>query len=693
MFESDRGREEVERTDHLGPDADPTPEDPSEMTPESSAEPAAPKAAGDDLLGMLDQVESRVRALREAERERAAAAEQLDARAHTLAEREQTLDARERRLNQIRDELTAEVRRVAEERNALEEQQGEAEDRAARLGEELDAARGEVEAATAARDEAVRERDGATERVGELTARVEELVAQVEAVEGRAEELEARAQEAGEAQAAIASERAAREEAEREAEALRERLETVTTQQAELASAVERAEARASALEEQAEALERRAGDASADTDEALEALRCERDAARRECESLREQVDDARSEVVALGRRVETLEHEADQVASREESAGGELARARQRLTEAGEVIRSLETRLSEAEAAAASSTPACAPTPSEDDDFLATRRARLQAVRAAMKEREQQLWHARSVLERKAEQLKQADEVRREAERLRFEAHEKRAAAERVFVKASRAKAPASVGIFIVCVVAALAACVGGAWLGVTNVMPGRAEASLVVEIDRRDVDPGAEQVASWAGFVSGLGEDPQFLERAATRLNARSIEDMASPGALKSALADRALFESDAPGRVRITLTGEGAGPTERALETIGTALVAYANDTRQLRPDRSSTMVVEPASATTSAPAEDGRLAVFGIVAGALSAIVLFGAVIAYRGLRSTLAGAARDAFVELGDDGVSGAPMEASAAAPLTTEAPANEASPARSMRPMMQRSE
>ncbi len=90
----------------------------------------------------------------------------------------------------------------------------------------------------------------------------------------------------------------------------------------------------------------------------------------------------------------------------------------------------------------------------------------------------------------------------------------------------------------------------------------------------------------------------------------------------------------------------LRGEGSGRTERELDTFITAVVAYANDTKMLRADQSSTKLIQRA-ASDGAPIEDPRLAAFGIAAGAGCGLVLILTVIAWRSLRSTVAKRAAD----------------------------------------------
>lgn len=467
----------------------------------------------------------------------------------------------------------------------------------AALSLELDARRGELERREAELQELERRTD---QREAELEQAQQRLVEDRERIAGELQQAEARVQEI---------ERRASEAGETE----------------------QRINQRASELEEQAAEIERKR--------ETLELRSAEIEA--RECS-----VSSEHEEVARLRTQVDGLRDE--------------LSRTRTRLAEAGRM-------LEESRNAPAPETPGG---PGQSNEFLETRKRRLAKtkellageaekvaqVKEALKRRQKELQKAQEQIVEKQKELQKARDTRDQAERMMVEAQERSAEAARLMRRAEVRASKGKASMFIAGVLVSLAVACGASWLVVDRAVPATYLASSQVAIDHRDVDPTPQQIEAWRAFVAGLPTDPQFLERAADRLHARGFDDLGAPTDLRHALADRLELTSERPGELTMTMRGLGAGKTERTLETLTTTIVAYANDTRELREDRSSTRVVTPARAEGE-PIEDPRLAAFGIAAGIASGIVLILTVLAWRSLR---AGVGRDAGDELSDEPIAGA---------------------------------
>ncbi len=442
----------------------------------------------------------------------------------------------------------------------------------------------------------------------ELIAHIEDELARLrEAARGQAEADRLAHERVAEAQAFA-------EEAKRSLEAEQRAHEQTRS---ESAGTIESLTGSISALEARTHELEERAG-----------ALEAERDALREERNAEPAGDDPGTAERIA-------------ELESREQELSSELARARRSLVEAGAHITQLKHACAEAQRTRQEHAGA--------DGFNALRRRRLAGVRNALQARGQQMLQVKHALERKAEQLKEADTARSQAEQLLFEARERRNAAERVYQGLAEQKARSGTGVFVGSVAIAWAVLVCGAWFGVDRNAPTTHEAAIALEADARGTADPDEASAMWSAFATGLPEDPQFLEFAARRLKARSYEALATPGSLRTALAERSEWQSNAPGQLTILMNEVGEERSARVLDALGTAVVAYANDTRNRRADGLPAAIVVPAEADPT-PIDDTRTALFGAIAGALTAVLLAFAVFAWRGMRKTIMESTREAFV-------------------------------------------
>ncbi|MEM1424899.1 MAG: hypothetical protein AAGH64_12970, partial [Planctomycetota bacterium] len=255
------------------------------------------------------------------------------------------------------------------------------------------------------------------------------------------------------------------------------------------------------------------------------------------------------------------------------------------------------------------------------------------------------------KEALELKAQELKGAGEARRQAEQALFEAREQKASSERVYAHVLSMRTKGMTGVFMGGLALAWLALIGASWFGVNAFVPVEHNAHAAIAADTRGLPDPDASAASWTAFALALPEDPMFIERAARRMKTRSYDELASPAQLRSHLRTNAVFESPAPGRVSVTLRGEGDDRTQRVLDTLATSVVAFANETKERRADGAPAAVVEPSSAET-APVDDPRPAIMAGVAGGVTALLLIGAVGVWRSARRSVAETARETLREV-----------------------------------------
>ncbi len=387
---------------------------------------------------------------------------------------------------------------------------------------------------------------------------------------------------------------------------------------------------------------------------EQTSAAESQRDGARQELDRLREEhqrSEQGRSEhqsrIDELTGTIGAMEERVAQAENKENELGSELEALRQQISEAAE---QRNAACAERDALA-QKLGQKAEFEVGPDEFCERRRARLNNVRNALGSRSQQLYKVKQVLEHKARELKDAGEARRQAEQMLFEAREQKAMTQRVFTGVQSIRAKGAAGVFVACLTIAWVALLGASWVGVSMFVPVEHNARVGIACDTRGLpDPDASAQA-WTAFALALNEDPMFLERAAQRLKTRSYEELASPSDLRDYLAQNAVFDSPGEGRIDITIRGEGRDRTERVLETFATAVVGFANETRERRSDNAPASVVEPASAE-STPVDDPRPAIAAGVAGGLTALLLITAIAAWRSARRSLVEGGREALAEI-----------------------------------------
>lgn len=574
----------------------------SPAVPESSQQPQLPNESGaprvgDDVLNLLDQIGGHLEALRRLKAER-------DAHAIETAQREAELAARQQKI----DEASAALERRAEEAHALERQ---------------------IEFSRA---ETTTESQRLSQLAQQLEGRTRELDDKFQKAEHRIAELDQRDRDLGEKLKKF----------EQAASELRDQAAELARRELAMGEASTRGNAEVATLRTKLEEAER----GRTQLEQQLNTLNSELAAARHE-------LANATTALAEAGQRITQLEREAaeatvnrvapEQIAKYEKA----IATLRERLESSERRSKNLSTELEDTKQRAAA-TP-------EDIEQLASnalRRERLRVYKALLQQQARKLNQAKKMLKQKQDDLarngggatatsggitsaKIEQENAKLIEARRLLANERAEIATlRQSVEKKVAKKSAMIGV--TCASVTLVAILIGSWFVAGKFVKASYLASATIGIDMREVEEGSEKIASWTEFQKQLVADPQVLEQAAQRFEARGFKQLSTPSDIRAYLGDHLEVADSAPGEISLTMRGEGADRTARMLETLVTALVSYSNDTRDLRADQASTIVVLGAKASGE-PVEDPRIAVAGAIAGGASALALFVGVMLWRNM--------------------------------------------------------
>lgn len=196
------------------------------------------------------------------------------------------------------------------------------------------------------------------------------------------------------------------------------------------------------------------------------------------------------------------------------------------------------------------------------------------------------------------------------------------------------------------------ALVASAAGAWYMAGHFSPAVYLAEATFAPDQREGKLNPGHVESWTLYHQSLVNDPVFIEKAAERLAARGFADMGTPALLRSAIADRMDIIHANEGGLTVSLKGVGSTSTERALDIFVSTLINQANAARDLRLDRTSSVIVASA-ASGDRPIEDPRTKLFGFIFAGLAAITLLSFTLVSRWLASAPINAG-DTILDLND---------------------------------------
>ena len=530
------------------------------------------------------------------------AADEAGARAAQSAEQLQRLGAE---VGPLRDAAA----RLESEKQTLQAQLAERQQRFERtalradsLQADLDALTakiGEHQTAIAKHEQAIRARDE------QLEAAKRKLLQLAQAFEAQSARIEAGTV----ALQTLAQRERELESAKVQANEASARLETLAAQTEELKSHLAERDSWIAELEAKAAAKESDSSGSAADV-QALAAAREELAARDEAIARLSEHIRDLQGELECArrdvdadsGRMQELIASQREQIAQLERRVEQEALRADAATAGA-----------SEAESSRQGLTAARV-------QFLERRRRRLDAMRAAVRDRARRLNQARDVLRGHAAEMKECSEERQAL----LEVKQNLEIAERRMIR-RWAVAGAATRLFIVlltlCVLAA------GSYFGVMSFWPATYTANATVQAKGR---PGfaltPEQAALWQTVHEEMLLSDGVIESVAQRLEQRGYTDLSEPAALRAYLEANLRHDSAAPGTIGLHLNAQGRDEALRLMETYSIALVSASNADRGRRTDGATTALAEPA-ALDPTPVKDNRRTVACIVFGA-SALATF-----------------------------------------------------------------
>ncbi|MGP1345969.1 MAG: hypothetical protein ACTS3F_04775 [Phycisphaerales bacterium] len=575
----------------------------------------AARASGvDDLLSVIGNLGDQLEAFKQMRQDH-------EAEALRLADLEQAIAQRE-------TDVAAEEARQAEQRAKLSTAHAAIKTETQRLAER--------EQTLTQREQAIAQRESEAEALCEQTRGLAEQTAAERAeAQNRLRAVEERES------LARALHAAAQEQINASAEAAADRLSAKRWR--ELAEA-ERAEANATReqtqkLNEEADAIRAELESTRSDLSAKLEASRHSEEASMAEWERLSEETASLRKKLAAAEKETESLR------------AGSLTADAVERMVDA-EVARARTTWEREHPAPTTSET---AP-PADEHHLNALRKAldeanaRAEKAEASLRKAmdvstpatgspsahgappadwERQLRKRDQAIRALKEHLEAAESKALERDqlfKLREQVNAEREQAKAMARVAQRKSARSSAGVTTLCLAIALIASAACAWWLAGHFSPATYLAEATIAPDEREGALNPSHAESWTLYHKKLINDPVFIEKASERLAARGFQDMGSPALLRDAIRTRIDIDDAEGAGLTLALRGVGASSTERALDIFVNTLINHANAARDLRLDRTSTIIAAAADAGDR-PVDDPRAKLFGIILGALGAIVL------------------------------------------------------------------
>ena len=120
----------------------------------------------------------------------------------------------------------------------------------------------------------------------------------------------------------------------------------------------------------------------------------------------------------------------------------------------------------------------------------------------------------------------------------------------------------------------------------------------ANCVIAIEDGAEAPSDEAIDAWRSYQTELLDDPLFMENATERLKRRGFSEFSGPTDLRRMIESGLSVDESTPGQLTLTLRADGRTTSRRVLEALSGAMVTAANDTRDLRADGRSTVLLEP-----------------------------------------------------------------------------------------------
>ena len=275
--------------------------------------------------------------------------------------------------------------------------------------------------------------------------------------------------------------------------------------------------------------------------------------------------------------------------------------------------------------------------------DEWTKSRRERLDRVKAILRQQSDKIRRATEALRDRYDQcekvlLKRAELV--EAYQAVADAQSKLAKRE---ARSGTLLGLSGLGLLLMMIA-------GISWFVAGQVAPGTyaSQVTLVAKAGERNISTA--DIASWQGYIEQLVSDPQFVEQAAMRMKRRGIEDLSVAGTLASVMSESLDVSSAEPGRIELEFRGDGAGYSQRVMDTFALTVTSHANGARARRIDGALT-TIESAASTGKSPLDTKRIETAGMFFGGSSlATFTFGGIF-WRRLAKMKANFERDSRVE------------------------------------------
>jgi len=261
----------------------------------------------------------------------------------------------------------------------------------------------------------------------------------------------------------------------------------------------------------------------------------------------------------------------------------------------------------------------------------YLTTRRDRLAQMRRAIHDRAVKLERTEAVLEERA---READQVLANRREISKQAADLKKREERVRALLSRNKAFATMFY----TVASLGIIAVLSWAVADQVAPARYAVSAELRADGRGRTLSQDELAEWQRYHNSVLTDPSLMAIASERLGKRGIEELSRPGDLAMRIKADLSTESPEDGRLVLELRGDGAGVTQRTLDTFIVSMVSLANGTKDQRVGGAGTKVAVDAVVGKDPLADERPMYAAGIGGGG-ALIFGLGGFVLYRRLRA------------------------------------------------------
>ncbi|MBI1190340.1 MAG: hypothetical protein GC200_06635 [Tepidisphaera sp.] len=360
--------------------------------------------------------------------------------------------------------------------------------------------------------------------------------------------------------------------------------------------------------QQELESLRQAAKDAQASS-AAVEDLRLQLDAARREADALKNAATSAQGEdtaklraehaelETAFARLRESLKKmvvERDQAREALEQA---QSQAKAREDEAQAKLEELTSHVERLKAQAAKPGKGGVPA-SKGEQWVIRRKARLKNYRTGLRRQVSKVKKASEALSKRYEQCEAVLAQRQQLAEVRSRVLE----AER---RVMGAKARSRAGLVTLCAVLIVSVIGAMSWVLAREVAPATFLAESHVKASGRGRDLNEAELEEWQRFHSDLLTDPRFHEAAADRFARQGIPSLSTPAAVANLITSSVTTDSTTPDELKLTLKAQGRDRTRRTLEVLTSALASYANAAQQRRIDGGATLFNDPVSVGSDA----------------------------------------------------------------------------------------